>query len=416
MQGGVFVHFLKEPIRTGISGSGDRLNVIIRVNEEWVFTSSDITAFPVLTKTCGGSNKGFAAGRAVCGELRCEIPNYDYPRGAKVELFLGADTPPVGIFYIYERRIRGNRVELRAKDVISLADIPFEPAEGESVTTVNLLLDSIGERLGVNISNVDNNYDIPENTPLKGSIRDMLGYCAASQGLNAFAELGVIWVKPPVSDDTVEIDVSDHSPVEIRSLFCGDIGRVRLKKIDCRVPSEFRTVTVRKDGAVSERLQTLEDFGIYESGTSGRTVELVVPFASEEMADNLAVSLADKGFGSAFYCKVCRLSEIPRIADRVVFSEIAGEKFYVSEMSVKFTGRGIFATLSSEGDRETEGRYYTREERSLLQKAEMDCSFGGVEICSDGEIRTEVNGSDTAVSFGGGVLSVYALEAGNEQS
>ena len=417
MQGGAFVRCLKEPIRTEISGSGDgRLNIIIRVDEKWVFTNSDITAFPVLTKTCGGSNKGFAAGRAVCGELRCEIPYYDYPRGAKVELFLGTDTAPVGIFYIYERRIRGNRVELRARDVISLSDIPFEPAENESITTVNLLLGSIGEQLGVDIPAVENNYEIPEDTPLKGSVRDMLGYCAASQGLNAYAELGMIWVKPPVSDNIVTVGGDDHSAVEIRSLFCGDIGRVRLKKTDCKLPEKLGTVTVRKDGAVSERLQTLEDFGIYESGASGRTVELVVPFASGKMAENIRIGLAGKGFGSAFYCKVCRLSVVPRIADRVVFSDMAGEEFYISEMSVKFTGRGIFASLSSEGDRETEGRYYTREERSIMKKAELDSSFGGVEICSSGEIRTEVSGSDTAVSFGNGALSVYALEAEDEQS
>ena len=75
---------LKEPIRTGTSGSGEKQTVIIRVDDSWVFTNGDITAFPVLTKTCGGSNGGFAAGRAVCAELRCEIPYFDYPRGAKV--------------------------------------------------------------------------------------------------------------------------------------------------------------------------------------------------------------------------------------------------------------------------------------------------------------------------------------------
>lgn len=411
------MHFSKEPIRTGTSGSGDdRLNVIIRVDDRWEFTNSDITAFPVLTKSCGGSNKGFAAGRAVCGELRCEIPYYDYPRGAKVELFIGINSEAVGTFYIYERRIRGNRAELRARDVISLSDIPFSPAENEPLDTVNLLLDSIGDQLGVNIPSVENNYEIPDDTPLKGSIRDMLGWCAASQGVNAYAHLGVIWVKPPDSDSSVTVGSGAHSVVEVRSLFCGNIGRVRLKKTDCKLPEELCTVTVRKNGAVSERLQTLEDFGIFESGASGRTAELVIPFASAEMAENIRVSLAGKGFGNAFYCKVCRLNRVPNIADKVIFSDMSDGIFYISGMSVRFTGRGIFASLYSEGDNENEGRYYSREERSLMKKAELDSDFGGVRVCSSGEIRSHISGSDTAVSFGGGVMSVYALEGENEQS
>lgn len=405
---------LKELIRTGISGSSENQTITIRVDNSWVFTNDDITAFPVLTKTCGGSNRGFAAGRAVCSELRCEIPYHNYPRGAKVELFIGAGAA-VGTFYICERRIRGDRAELRARDIIALSDVPFVLPE-ERPYTVNSLLDCISVQLDVNIPSVENNYEIPENTSLKGSIRDMLGWCAASQGVNAYSYLNAVWVKPPFSERTVTIGKNDHSVVEIRSLFCGNIGKVRLKRSDCKLPEELRTVTVRKNGAVSERLQTYEDFGIYESGAGGRVLELTVPFANAEMAGNVLSKLSGASFGSAFSCKVCRLSAVPNIADKAVFADMPGKTFHISEMTVRFTGRGIFAALSSEGDSETEGRYFTRTERALAGKVQLDSELGGVEVCSFGEIRSSVAGSDSAVSFGDGGLSVYALEGEDEQS
>lgn len=405
---------LKEPTRTGTSGSGDKQTITIRVDDSWVFTNGDITAFPVLTKTCGGSNGGFAAGRAVCAELRCEIPYFDYPRGAKVELFFGTGAA-VGTFYICERRIRGNRCELRARDIIALSDVPFVIPE-ERPHTVNALLDCVAAQLDVNIPSVENNYEIPENTPLKGSIRDVLGWCAASQGVNAYSHLEAVWVKPPVSEGVVTIGINDHSVVEIRSLFCGNIGRIRLKRSDCKLPEELRTVTVRKDGTVSERLQTYEDFGIFESGAGGKMLELTVPFASAEMAENVLLGLSGKSFGSAFGCKVCRLSAVPNIADKAVFADMPGRTFHISEMVVRFTGRGIFAALSSEGDDETEGRYFTRQEREMARKIQLDSELGGVEVCSFGEIRSSVAGSDSAVSFGDGGLSLYALEGEDEQS
>lgn len=405
---------LKERTATGISGSGDKQNIIIKVDDSWVFTNSDITAFPVLTKTCGGSNGGFAAGRAVCAELRCEIPYYDYPRGAKVELFFGSGAA-VGTFYICERRIRGDRVELRARDIIALSDVPFEIPE-ERPHNVNALLDCISAQLDVNIPSVEKNYEIPENTPLNGSIRDVLGWCAASQGVNAYSHLGAVWVKPPVSEGVVTIGINDHSVVEIRSLFCGNIGKVRLKRSDCRLPEELRKVTVRKDGTVSERLQTYEDFGIFESGANGKILELTVPFANAEMAQNVLLGLSGKSFGSAFSCKVCRLSVVPNIADKAVFADMPGRTFHISEMAVRFTGRGIFAALSSEGDSETEGRYFTRTERALAGRVQLDSDMGGVEVCSFGEIRSSVSGSDSAVSFGDGGLLLYALEGEDEQS
>lgn len=399
------------------SGSSDYIPIKIRIDDTHEYTGSDITAFPVLTKFCSGANGsgGFSVGSAVCAELKFEVPNDDFPKGAKVELFYGANLEPSGVFRIYRRSIRGGRCSITAKDLIALADKKYTPPESGIINTVNLLLGHIGDLIGADIPAVANNFSIPADMTFKGNIRDVLGWCAASQGLNAYAFGTTIWVKPPLDSFTVTADAADHSPVEIRSAFGGTVGKIRLKRSDNSLPEEFRSIRTESNGTVTERLQTAEDFGIFEHG-SGEVFEMMIPFANSEIAESVHGILSGQDMGRAFYCRCCKLSSIPRIMDSITFSDIEGESFRIAEMSLRLTGGGIFGTLSSEGKRETEGRYINRTERSLNGKLTLDSGIGGLSVTSNGEMLSGTDDSDVLISVSGGVLRAYRKETENEQS
>lgn len=399
------------------SGSSGNVPIKIRIDGKYSYTGSDITAFPVLTKFCSGANGsgGFSVGSAVCAELKFEVPNDDFPKGAKVELFYGANLEPSGVFRIYRRSIRGGRCAITAKDIIALADKKYTPPESGIINTVNLLLGHIGDLIGADIPAVANNFSIPADMTFKGNIRDVLGWCAASQGLNAYAFGTTIWVKLPNSPLAHTVDAADHSPIEIRSAFGGTVGKIRLKKSDNSLPEEFQIIRTEVNGTVTERLQTAEDFGIFEHG-SGEVFEMMIPFANSEIAESVHGILAGQDMGRAFYCRCCKLSSIPKIMDSITFSDIENESFRIAEMSLRLTGGGIFGTLSSEGKRETEGRYINRTERSLNGKLTLDSGIGGLSVTSNGEMLSGTDDSDVLISVSGGVLRAYRKETENEQS
>ena len=88
----------------------------------------------------------------------------------------------------------------------------------------------------------------------------------------------------------------------------------------------------------------------------------------------------------------------------------------IAELSLRLPGGGIFGTLSSEGKRETEGRYINRTERSLNGKLTLDSGIGGLSVTSNGEMLSGTDDSDVLISVSGGVLRAYRKETENEQS
>ena len=253
--------------------------------------------------------------------------------------------------------------------------------------------------------------DLPSSNGM--SMREALGYIAAANGANCYADLttlgGAKLAMQSPGYMTIALTDDDHDGISVGAQGLG-IEQIIVSKNGSEMP------------ALSEN-ETLADYGIIQNpvGTykCSRVLSLTNPMIPNATSygkaydtDSIPLwSCLAESFGTAFSCSTAQVDKIYPYFSKVGFAG-RSETFYATGMSYRFTASGIFIALSGSGKTEADSDYIGSTEERLNKKLTVGSEYGTLKITGNGTVRSKGTGYTT--EFVGGRFRAVFEEDDND--
>ena len=394
------------------------------------YGSDEIQPSPTLDINGGGD--GYSVGNVVVSTfnatvlLKGNMPQ----RNALVYLtYKDSDScKKVGPWYIHDRSLKDGMLTFSADDILGFADNAYDQPPDDYTDTdgvthqysrtakthMDLIIAKLSEYGGAvgaePISDKVEPIDLPPSNGM--SMREALGYIAAANGSNCYADLTALGgakvaMRPP-GYKTITLTDDDHDSISVGSRGLG-----------------IEQIIVSKNGSETPALsgnETLEDYGILQHpvGTykCSRVLSLTNPMIPNATSYGKPHDIGDiplwdclaADFGTAFSCSTAQVNEIYPYFSKVGFGG-RSETFYATGMSYRFTASGIFLSLSGSGKAEADSDFMGTTEGRLNKKLTVGSEYGSLKISANGTIRSK--GAGYTTEFAGGRFRAIFEEESN---
>lgn len=378
------------------------------------YGSDEIQASPTLDINGGGD--GYSVGNVVVSTLNAAVllKGDMPPRNALVTLqYTDSDTySKAGPWYIHDRSLKDGILTFSADDILGFSDNEYDQppndyTDADGIThkysrTAEVQLGLIAAKLSEYggavsaepISDEVKPIDLPSSNGM--SMREALGYIAAANGANCYADLtalgGAKLAMQSPGYMTIALTDDDHDSISVGAQGLG-IEQIIVSKNGSEMP------------ALSEN-ETLADYGIIQHpvGTykCSKVLSLTNPMIPNATSDGKAYdtdsiplwSCLAESFGTAFSCSTAQVDKIYPYFSKVGFAG-RSETFYATGMSYRFTASGIFVALSGSGKTEADSDYIGSTEERLNKKLTVGSEYGTLKITGNGTVRSKGTGYTT---------------------